>query len=271
VTGSPISPWLVPAGIELCIFALFGAVLFYLRHSLGKRGIILWLSIWGMRVLASMIALRYLSRAESFILLFYTPLQLAIALALVVIAFRLQNQKEQFRRVNDELERLKRESQMRLEVDAATGLLNRYALAHWMEEETDFKGWVVVCDLDDFKLVNDLFGHLAGDEILHGMGQLIRASIRHEDMAFRWGGDELVIFFHSTELEVVDARMRLLEDRLQHFQIRNLGPVAIRFSWGKASTEGRGLRESLDEADRLMYEAKRDRRTQFQGAKPSGN
>jgi diguanylate cyclase (GGDEF)-like protein len=168
-------------------------------------------------------------------------------------------QRQQLRRLQEELARL-REEAGQVDVDPMTGLLNRYAMARWMEQEQGFEGLVAVCDLDDFKVLNDQYGHLVGDEILHGVGKLVQASIRDEDRAFRWGGDEMVIFFRNLDTELAQARLRSLEEHLQRFQIRNHGPVAIRFSWGLAPASGRGLQESLEAADHLMYESKRTKK-----------
>ena len=183
---------------------------------------------------------------------------LFFCLALFYLRRSLQ-QKRQLRRLEEELARLREEAGQG-DVDPMTGLLNRYAMARWMEQEQDFRGLVAVCDLDDFKVLNDQYGHLVGDEILHGVGKLVQTSIRDQDRAFRWGGDEVVIFFRNLDPEPAEARMRSLEERLQRFQIRTHGPVTIRFSWGIASASGRALQESLEEADRLMYESKRTKK-----------
>lgn len=168
------------------------------------------------------------------------------------------HQRAQMRLLEAELDRLRQEAD-RLDVDPLTGLWNRSALARWLEQEQDFEGLVVVCDLDDFKLLNDRHGHLAGDEILRSVGQLIGTSIRPEDRAYRWGGDEFVIFFRNLERGVVEARLQQLEQHLLKFHIRNHGPLPIRFSWGLAPAAGRPLQETLEEADQLMLEAKRRR------------
>ena len=183
---------------------------------------------------------------------------LFFCLALFYLRRSLQ-QKRQLRRLEEELARLREEAGQG-DVDPMTSLLNRYAMARWMEQEQDFRGLVAVCDLDDFKVLNDQYGHLVGDEILHGVGKLVQTSIRDQDRAFRWGGDEIVIFFRNLDPEPAEARMRSLEERLQRFQIRSHGPVTIRFSWGIASASGRALQESLEEADRLMYESKRTKK-----------
>lgn len=255
-----MSPWFLAVAVECFITLLFCAVLFYLRRSLTRKNLIFWLSLWVARGAGSLFTLRYLSASDRFPVILYAPLQIAFALALVVIAVRLENQKELLRALNEEVVRLRKLSVGQLDHDPLTGLMNRSALSRWMDEEHGFEGLVVVCDMDDFKVLNDLFGHLVGDEILHGVGHLIGGSIRDEDFAFRWGGDEFVIFFHTDDRQLVQSRMEGIEERLKTFHIRHHGQTAIRFSWGIASTAGRPLRDGLADADRLMYEAKRARR-----------
>ena len=128
-----------------------------------------------------------------------------------------------------------------------------------MEEPEPFDGVVVVCDMDNFKDVNDRYGHLIGDEILRNIGNLLQSSIRHEDMAFRWGGDEFVILFRNQRTDIAARRLAGIEERLREFRVRGIGLLPISFSWGTADTQGRALREALDEADRNMYTLKRSR------------
>jgi len=143
--------------------------------------------------------------------------------------------------------------------DRLTGLLNQAALARRVEDPSNFEGVVAVCDMDNFKDVNDRYGHLAGDEILRNIGNLLHSSIRHEDEAFRWGGDEFVILFHNQRAEVARTRMSGIEARLREFRVRGYGALPISFSWGTADARGRALRDTLDEADRNMYALKRTR------------
>ena len=144
-------------------------------------------------------------------------------------------------------------------MDRLTGLQNQAALARRVEQPAGFEGVAAVCDMDNFKDVNDRYGHLVGDEILRNIGNLLQASIRHEDEAFRWGGDEFVILFHNQRAEVARKRMADLEARLRGFRLRGFGVLPISFSWGTAEARNRPLREALDEADRNMYALKRTR------------
>jgi diguanylate cyclase (GGDEF)-like protein len=256
-----MSPGLVPVAVEILTTALFCGVLLYLRKSMTAKSMAFWIFLWLARGAVSLSAMRYLAGTERVILLIYAPLQIAFSMALVVIAVRIENQREQLRSLNEELARLRKDAAGRLDIDPLTGLRNRSAMAQWMETQTGFEGLVVVCDMDDFKQINDSYGHLVGDEILHGVGKLIRSSVRDEDLAFRWGGDEFVIFFHTTDSDLVDGRMRRIEEHLEQFRIRQHGKLPVHYSWGVSATAGRPLRECLEEADRLMYEYKRARRT----------
>jgi diguanylate cyclase (GGDEF)-like protein len=98
-----------------------------------------------------------------------------------------------------------------------------------------------------------------GDEVLRNIGHLLQASIRHEDEAFRWGGDEFVVLFHNQRTDVARKRMEAIEARLRNFRVRGYGQMPISFSWGTAEAYGRTLRDALDEADRNMYSLKRMR------------
>ena len=162
-------------------------------------------------------------------------------------------------RLKREIQRLEKEGLARLDEDRLTGLLNQYALASRVDGNTGFRGVVAVCDMDRFKEVNDRYGHLVGDEILRNIGNLLRTSIRQEDEAFRWGGDEFVILFHNQDRGVAEHRMAAIEERLRGFQVRGYGALPISFSWGTAECEGRLLREALDGADKEMYACKRRR------------
>jgi diguanylate cyclase (GGDEF)-like protein len=158
-----------------------------------------------------------------------------------------------------EVDYLRRETQQRLDLDHLTGLLNQAALSRRVDQAGAFDGVVAVCDMDNFKDVNDRYGHLVGDEILRNIGNLLKSSIRHEDEAFRWGGDEFVILFRDQRTEVARKRMQDISARLREFRVRGYGVLPITFSWGTADAAGRVLREALDEADQSMYALKRSK------------
>jgi len=189
----------------------------------------------------------------------YYDFVLHCVLAFAAMAMWSESQIDRIRQLEADLDHVRRETRQTLDLDRLTGLLNQAALTRRVEEAVDFGGVVAVCDMDNFKDVNDRFGHLVGNEILRNIGNLLQASVRHEDEAFRWGGDEFVILFHNQRGDVASKRMAEIELRLRDFRVRGFGILPISFSWGTAEAWGRTLRDALDEADRNMYRLKRSR------------
>ena len=189
----------------------------------------------------------------------YIDFALHCVLAFSAMAMWSESQIDRVRDLLGELDHMRRERKHTMDLDRLTGLLNQAALARLVEDPEEYVGVVVVCDMDNFKDINDRYGHLIGDEILRNIGNLLQSSIRHEDQAFRWGGDEFVILFHNQRTDVAARRMADVEQRLREFRVRGVGVLPITFSWGTADTHGRALREALDEADRNMYALKRTR------------
>ncbi len=101
--------------------------------------------------------------------------------------------------------------------DALTGALNRQALADRLEIEvtharrTRAQLSALMLDVDEFKLVNDHHGHLAGDAVLRSIGRCVTDHLRREDLVARYGGEELVVIARATALE--DARV--LSERIR--------------------------------------------------------
>jgi diguanylate cyclase (GGDEF)-like protein len=189
----------------------------------------------------------------------YYDFALNSVLAFAAMAMWIESQNDRIREVGSELARVRRESAANMDLDRLTGLLNQAALARRVESGDAFAGVVAVCDMDNFKEVNDRYGHLVGDEILRNIGHLLRSSIRQDDEAFRWGGDEFVILFNDQRAEVARNRMSELSGRLRDFRVRGFGQLPISFSWGIAESQDRPLRDALDEADHSMYSLKRSR------------
>ena len=189
----------------------------------------------------------------------YYDFALHCVMAFSAMAMWSESQIDRIRDLLGELDGLRRERKHTMDLDRLTGLFNQAALARRVEDPEGFEGVVVVCDMDNFKDVNDRYGHLVGDEILRNIGNLLQSSIRHADEAFRWGGDEFVILFRGQRGDVAVRRMADIENRLRDFRVRGLGTLPITFSWGTADTQGRVLRDALDEADRNMYIFKRSR------------
>ena len=181
-------------------------------------------------------------------------------LAFSAMAMWIENQHDRLKDMKDELDRVRRESLTYMDQDHLTGLLNRLALDRRMQDEQGLIGVVTVCDMDNFKSINDHYGHLVGDEILRNVGHLLRGSIRQQDEAYRWGGDEFVILFHNQDRAVARNRMDEIRSRLKEFRVRGYGTLPISFSYGTAESDRTiPLAEILNRADQDMYTFKRRR------------
>ena len=149
--------------------------------------------------------------------------------------------------------------------DNLTGLLNRNAFDEMLSREIsrakrhDSSLTLLFLDLDDFKRVNDTLGHIAGDEVLKKVAQLIMVEKRSEDIGARYGGEEITVLLPETskaEGWLIGERIR---QRVEETEIRYEGKsIKMTLSGGLASfpiDAGDGL-TLLKNADKAMYRAK---------------
>lgn len=138
--------------------------------------------------------------------------------------------------------------------DPLTGLENRRGLPAVLRGAWPTGATLLFFDLNDFKLINDSYGHQAGDDCLRRFARALEASFRPGDHVIRYAGDEFVVVAGAAEPSQVLERVKRLRERLR--AARAEGPE-IRFSVGHAYLPAHGDPEAaLRAADEAMYREK---------------
>lgn len=151
--------------------------------------------------------------------------------------------------------------------DPLTGLFNRRRFQEELEREVaqarryGSHGAVMFLDLDDFKDINDSFGHLEGDKLLKGLANLLRKRLRVTDVIARLGGDEFAILLsHTGTRQAQEVADQILEGVGRHTSLLGGKSVRITASIGIAlyPEHGTTVNELLAHADVAMYRVKED-------------
>ncbi|MCU0236711.1 MAG: diguanylate cyclase [Acidobacteria bacterium] len=150
--------------------------------------------------------------------------------------------------------------------DALTGLYNKRFIINELENycriarRSNRAFSVIMLDIDDFKQINDRFGHLTGDEYLKRLAGLIRETLRDQDLAGRIGGEEFLVVLPETAIEGALQLAVRIRKNVEDFAITmQEQEIRTTISAGVCQYE-RGLKdvkELLDLADQAMYEAKK--------------
>ncbi|MDJ0973932.1 MAG: diguanylate cyclase [Planctomycetota bacterium] len=121
---------------------------------------------------------------------------------------------------------------------------------------------IAMCDIDDFKLYNDRYGHVAGDEILVRVAEVLKAESRGSDRVYRYGGEEFVITFPEVELEEATAAVERLRERIEALGMPHpdVGPRDVLTISAGVCALDLAIDDSpeawIARADRAMYAAK---------------
>jgi diguanylate cyclase (GGDEF)-like protein len=152
--------------------------------------------------------------------------------------------------LREELERL-------VVTDRLTNLYSRHYLDEQINQamQKDSYGTFILVDIDNFKLINDTYGHQVGDEVLIQAANVIKANIRESDIGARWGGEELAVYLPRTSLAAgISVASRLVE------KVREQTNPPITISCGVSywkKNRSDSARELFKRADEALYSAKK--------------
>ncbi len=155
---------------------------------------------------------------------------------------------------------------LQLRVDSLTGISNRMALDEELERAMqnlrryEGEGFsVLMIDVDYFKRYNDTFGHLAGDEVLRSVAQLLKATCRETDIVGRYGGEEFAVILPHTEKDGALEIAERLRTKIERHAWPH-APICVSIGIATAVATANDAEEVLHEADVALYQAKQNGR-----------
>jgi len=169
-----------------------------------------------------------------------------LTISLLIVCFNIQNKN--------------------LTTDYLTGIYNRRQLDHYIMQKiqnstTDKSFAAILIDLDNFKFINDNFGHSTGDQVLQTAVKLIRESLRKEDFIARYGGDEFCVVLDIDKNQLLEDVIKRIKNSIVKFNNKNPQPYQIGLSMGYAIYKpslGKSYNEFLSYIDNLMYKDKKN-------------
>ncbi|MGM0433004.1 MAG: GGDEF domain-containing protein, partial [Spirochaetota bacterium] len=151
--------------------------------------------------------------------------------------------------------------------DSMTGLFNHNTVYQRLHEEIEraerigYPLALMMVDIDNFKAVNDIYGHVIGDQVIIKVAGTLNETVRATDILGRCGGDEFLIIMPDTDIEGADR----LAERLQAAaaRLKLLHDISVTLSGGTAQHSGENLTQFIKRADNNLYEAKRSGKNRF--------
>ena len=152
------------------------------------------------------------------------------------------------------------------QVDGLTGLLNHKTIVRHLQEELlrakryHLPFSCLLVDVDDFKVINDRFGHLKGDQILKKVAKALKVNLRESDLVGRYGGDEFLVILTETPMD----QAYIPAKRIQHYLVENqplsIKDISLTFSIGISGFPGKGqltAKGLIARADKGLYISKK--------------
>ena len=145
--------------------------------------------------------------------------------------------------------------------DTLTGLYNRrYAelvFAKLKERNDKVARCVAIMDIDDFKVINDKYGHAAGDIVLQETARIMKASLRKTDIVFRWGGEEFLVIFDNVSIHIAHLILGKLRMNIKENVIVYEGnEISVTATIGVSNFDPENKDVSINNCDNNLYKGK---------------
>lgn len=181
------------------------------------------------------------------------------------MAEKLQTTHNKLKKYNEELEEKVKKRTIQLEkisiTDRLTGLFNRHKIDDVLENEIkrsnrfNHSFSLILIDIDDFKLINDTYGHQIGDEVLMEISNLLSSSVRTIDITGRWGGEEFLIITPGTELKGALFLAENIRLKIERHIFPNTDSLTTSFGVSTYK-QGDTINQLISRADIALYTAK---------------
>lgn len=182
---------------------------------------------------------------------------------MAVLAGQLGALRRKLGRQANELKQAMEQLKLLATRDELTRIHNRRHMAELMEiearqhERTGAPLCLALLDIDLFKSINDRFGHAAGDKVLQHFAAQAGDALRSSDLLCRWGGEEFLVLFPDTPVELAQVALERLHQRLHAQSLECLHGERVTFSAGlTAWVPGEPMEAATERADQAMYRAK---------------
>ena len=119
---------------------------------------------------------------------------------------------------------------------------------------------IIMMDLDNFKSINDTYGHLAGDEVLRVIGSVLKTSTRKSDIPIRYGGDEFIVILPETKLDDAVVVAKKIKDKINSIKFKK-NEIEFKCSLSLGVTQvkdGDTMESILDRVDQALYKTKKN-------------
>ncbi len=197
----------------------------------------------------------------------------SLLLELLMLVRDLKRQNESFLKKVEAQQKVINELKSKLEMveveanlDPLTDLFNRRSLERALKEfftlckQSKMSFSLVLIDLDDFKYVNDNYGHHVGDLVLAKVAKVLRTNMRAKDIVGRWGGDEFMAILPNTDLENAKKIVERIKFQIEKMEILAEGrrfKTSISAGVVQCGENFQSWLDMIKEADRVMYENKK--------------